>query len=182
MLQKITEEWSEFVKAHEQNRELMRFGYNRPKELLQKLTDLGREPVIFTAAEDYAPQRRFFISTDEIDKGTSWRQRGLPACGLFLFVNHPDQKDREKYLKNYHGEYSGYNGGNDNRTYTGKGLSFSHGSITEPYAKVELSWGKITKRIAEMISAGKFLSDADRAAMPDYEIGRLCTGNSQLLL
>lgn len=55
MLQKITEEWSEFVKAHEQNRELMRFGYNRPKELLQKLTDLGREPVIFTAAEDYAP-------------------------------------------------------------------------------------------------------------------------------
>lgn len=38
---------------------------------------------------------------------------------------------------------------------------------------MELSWGKITKRIAEMISAGKFLSDADRAAMPDYEIGRL---------
>lgn len=173
MLQKITEEWSEFVKAHEQNRELMRFGYNRPKELLQKLTDLGREPVIFTAAEDYAPQRRFFISTDEIDKVLRGGSEDYRLAVYSFFVNHPDQKDREKYLKNYHGEYSGYNGGNDNRTYTGKGLSFSHGSITEPYAKVELSWGKITKRIAEMISAGKFLSDADRAAMPDYEIGRL---------
>ena len=173
MLQKITEEWSEFVKAHEQNRELMRFGYNRPKELLQKLTDLGREPVIFTAAEDYAPQRRFFISTDEIDKVLRGGSEDYRLVVYSFFVNHPDQKDREKYLKNYHGEYSGYNGGNDNRTYTGKGLSFSHGSITEPYAKVELSWGKITKRIAEMISAGKFLSDADRAAMPDYEIGRL---------
>lgn len=173
MLQKITEEWSEFVKAHEQNRELMRFGYNRPKELLQKLTDLGREPVIFTAAEDYAPQRRFFISTDEIDKVLRGGSEDYWLAVYSFFVNHPDQKDREKYLKNYHGEYSGYNGGNDNRTYTGKGLSFSHGSITEPYAKVELSWGKITKRIAEMISAGKFLSDADRAAMPDYEIGRL---------
>ncbi len=173
MLQKITEEWSEFVKAHEQNRELMRFGYNRPKELLQKLTDLGREPVIFTAAEDYAPQRRFFISTDEIDKVLVRGSEDYRLAVYSFFVNHPDQKDREKYLKNYHGEYSGYNGGNDNRTYTGKGLSFSHGSITEPYAKVELSWGKITKRIAEMISAGKFLSDADRAAMPDYEIGRL---------
>ena len=173
MLQKITEEWSEFVKAHEQNRELMRFGYNRPKELLQKLTDLGREPVIFTAAEDYAPQRRFFISTDEIDKVLRGGSEDYRLAVDSFFVNHPDQKDREKYLKNYHGEYSGYNGGNDNRTYTGKGLSFSHGSITEPYAKVELSWGKITKRIAEMISAGKFLSDADRAAMPDYEIGRL---------
>lgn len=173
MLQKITEKWSEFVKAHEQNRELMRFGYNRPKELLQKLTDLGREPVIFTAAEDYAPQRRFFISTDEIDKVLRGGSEDYRLAVYSFFVNHPDQKDREKYLKNYHGEYSGYNGGNDNRTYTGKGLSFSHGSITEPYAKVELSWGKITKRIAEMISAGKFLSDADRAAMPDYEIGRL---------
>ena len=173
MLQKITEEWSEFVKAHEQNRELMCFGYNRPKELLQKLTDLGREPVIFTAAEDYAPQRRFFISTDEIDKVLRGGSEDYRLAVYSFFVNHPDQKDREKYLKNYHGEYSGYNGGNDNRTYTGKGLSFSHGSITEPYAKVELSWGKITKRIAEMISAGKFLSDADRAAMPDYEIGRL---------
>ena len=173
MLQKITEEWSEFVKAHEQNRELMRFGYNRPKELLQKLTDLGREPVIFTAAEDYAPQRRFFISTDEIDKVLRGGSEDYRLAVYSFFVNHPDQKDREKYLKNYHGEYSGYNGGNDNRTYTGKGLSFSHGSITEPYAKVELSWEKITKRIAEMISAGKFLSDADRAAMPDYEIGRL---------
>ena len=173
MLQKITEEWSEFVKAHEQNRELMRFGYNRPKELLQKLTDLGREPVIFTAAEDYAPQRRFFISTDEVDKVLRGGSEDYRLAVYSFFVNHPDQKDREKYLKNYHGEYSGYNGGNDNRTYTGKGLSFSHGSITEPYAKVELSWGKITKRIAEMISAGKFLSDADRAAMPDYEIGRL---------
>lgn len=173
MLQKITEEWSEFVKAHEQNRELMRLGYNRPKELLQKLTDLGREPVIFTAAEDYAPQRRFFISTDEIDKVLRGGSEDYRLAVYSFFVNHPDQKDREKYLKNYHGEYSGYNGGNDNRTYTGKGLSFSHGSITEPYAKVELSWGKITKRIAEMISAGKFLSDADRAAMPDYEIGRL---------
>ena len=52
-LQRITEEWGEFVAAHEQNRNLMRFGYNRPKELLQKLTDLQREPVTFTAAEDY---------------------------------------------------------------------------------------------------------------------------------
>ena len=172
-LQRITEEWGEFVAAYEQNRNLMRFGYNRPKELLQKLTDLQREPVTFTAAEDYNPQRRFFISMDEIDKVLRGGGEDYRLAVYSFFVNHPDQKDREKYLKNYHGEYSGYNGGNDNRTYTGKGLSFSHGSITEPYAKVELSWGKITKRIAEMISAGKFLSDADRAAMPDYEIGRL---------
>lgn len=140
MLQKITEEWGEFVAAHEQNRNLMRFGYNRPKELLQKLTDLQREPVTFTAAEDYNPQRRFFISMDEIDKVLRGGGEDYRLAVYSFFVNHPDQKDREKYLKSYHGEYSGYHGGNDNRTYTSKGLSFSHGDLTQPYVKVELKW------------------------------------------
>lgn len=98
-LQRITEEWGEFVAAHEQNRNLMRFGYNRPKELLQKLTDLQREPVTFTAAEDYNPQRRFFISMDEIDKVLRGGGEDYRLAVYSFFVNHPDQKDREKYLK-----------------------------------------------------------------------------------
>ena len=173
MLQRITEEWGEFVAAHEQNRNLMRFGYNRPKELLQKLTDLQREPVTFTAAEDYNPQRRFFISMDEIDKVLRGGGEDYRLAVYSFFVNHPDQKDREKYLKNYHGEYSGYHGGNDNRTYTGKGLSFSHGDLTQPYAKVELKWSVIVKRIDVLMSQDRFLSDKDREAMAGYEIRQL---------
>ena len=173
MLQKITEEWGEFVEAHEQNRNLMRFGYNRPKELLQKLTDLQREPVTFTAAEDYNPQRRFFISMDEIDKVLRGGGEDYRLAVYSFFVNHPDQKDREKYLKNYHGEYSGYHGGNDNRTYTSKGLSFSHGDLTQPYAKVELKWSVIVKRIDVLMSQDRFLSDQDREAMAGYEIRQL---------
>lgn len=173
MLQRITEEWGEFVEAHEQNRNLMRFGYNRPKELLQKLTDLGREPITFTAAEDYNPQRRFFISMDEIDKMLRGGGEDYRLAVYSFFVNHPDQKDREKYLKKYHGEYSGYHGGNDNRTYTGKGLSFSHGDLTQPYAKVELKWSVIVKRIDVLMSQDRFLSDRDREAMAGYEIRQL---------
>ncbi len=173
MLQKITAEWSEFVEAHEENRDLLRFSYARPKELLQALTDLEREPITFTAAEMYEPQHRFFISMDEIDnvlRGGSEEYR----LGVYsYFVNHPDLKDREKYLKNYHGEYSGYHGGNDNRTYTSKGLSFSHGDLTQPYAKVELKWGSVAKRISIMISQDRFLSDKDREAMAGYEIRQL---------
>ena len=176
MLKKITDEWAVFVAAHEQNRDLMRFRFYRPKEILQKLQDLQREPVIFKAATDYEPKRRYFISSDEIDNVLRGGTRSSDyRLGIYsFFVRNKDPKAREKHLKTCHGEYSGYHGGNDNRTYTaGKGLSFSHGSLAEPYAKVELSWAKITKRITEMISSGKFLSDADRAAMPDYEIGRL---------
>ncbi|MFR6694628.1 MAG: hypothetical protein ACLUS6_11905 [Dysosmobacter sp.] len=61
-------------------------------------------------------------------------------------------------------------GGNDNITHTrGKGIEFSHGSITAPYAKVTLKWPEAAKRIGELISQNKFLSDADWAAMPKYE-------------
>lgn len=173
MLQKITAEWNEFVEAHEKNRELLRFSHARPKELLQSLTDLEREPIIFTAAEAYEPQRRFFISMDEIDNVLRGGSAEYRLAVYSYFVNHPDLKDREKYLKNYHGEYSGYHGGNDNRTYTSKGLAFSHGDLTQPYAKVELKWGSISKRIGIMISQDRFLSDKDREAMAGYEIRQL---------
>ncbi|MBR9946160.1 DEAD/DEAH box helicase family protein [Clostridiaceae bacterium Marseille-Q4145] len=173
MLQKITAEWNEFVEAHEKNRELLRFSHARPKELLQSLTDLEREPITFTAAEAYEPQRRFFISMDEIDNVLRGGSEEYRLAVYSYFVNHPDLKDREKYLKNYHGEYSGYHGGNDNRTYTSKGLSFSHGDLTQPYAKVELKWGSIAKRISIMISQDRFLSDKDREAMAGYEIRQL---------
>ena len=173
MLRKITAEWNEFVEAHEKNRELLRFSHARPKELLQSLTDLEREPITFTASEAYEPQRRFFISMDEIDNVLRGGSEEYRLAVYSYFVNHPDLKDREKYLKNYHGEYSGYHGGNDNRTYTSKGLSFSHGDLTQPYAKVELKWGSIAKRISIMISQDRFLSDKDREAMAGYEIRQL---------
>lgn len=74
-----------------------------------------------------------------------------------FYRNHTDRREREDFLKNYHGEYSGYHGGNDNVTYQpGKGVHFSHGSITEPYAKVELKWNAVEKRVSAMIAQGRF--------------------------
>ena len=172
MLQKITEEWGVFAAAYAENRHLLRFRSSHVAELLEQLQDLQREPVRFTAAEDYNPQRRFFISTDEIDRVLRGRQDYRLEVYAF-FSTHSDPKEREKYLKGYHGEYSGYSGGNDNRTYTGKGLFFSHGSITEPYAKVELNWSRITKRIGALIAQDRFLSEEDRGAMAAYEIRQL---------
>ena len=172
MLQKITEEWGVFAAAYAENPDLMRFRSRHVAELLGQLQDLQREPVLFAAAEDYNPQRRFFISTDEIDRVLRGRQDYRLEIYAF-FSTHSDTKEREQYLKSYHGEYSGYHGGNDNRTYTGKGLSFSHGSITEPYAKVELNWSRITKRVSVLISQDRFLSEEDRGAMAGYEIRQL---------
>ena len=171
-LQKCVDEWGAFNDALDAGQDLLRFRSHRPKEILQRLRDLQREPLHFTVADGFTPDRKFFISADEIDKvlregsgNTDYR------LGVYAFyATHKDKAEREKCLKDYHGEYSGHCGGNDNITrIRGKGIEFSHGSITAPYAKVTLKWPEAAKRIGELISQNKFLSDADRAAMPKYE-------------
>ena len=171
-LQTLRDELKSFVKVYELDRELLRFQFHRPQKLLEQLTDLQREPLHFTAAESYDPQRRLYISMDEIDSLLRGGKRSTDyRLAVYSFYrNHTDRKEREDFLKNYHGEYSGYHGGNDNVTYqSGKGVHFSHGSITEPYAKVELKWNAVEKRVSAMIGQGRFLSEDDRAAMPQYE-------------
>ena len=171
-LQKCVDEWEAFNAALDAGQDLLRFRGYRPKEILQQLRDLQREPLHFTVADGFAPNRQFFISADEIDKVLrGWDGSTDYRLGVYAFyATHKDKTEREKYLKDYHGEYSGHSGGNDNLTHTrGKGIEFSHGSITAPYAKVTLKWPEAAKRIGELISQNKFLSDADRAAMPEYE-------------
>ena len=171
-LQKCVDEWEAFNDALDAGQDLLRFRGYRPKEILQRLRDLQREPLHFTVADGFTPDRQFFISDDEIDEvlregsgNTDYR------LGVYAFyATHKDKTEREKYLKDYHGEYSGHCGGNDNITrIRGKGIEFSHGSITDPYAKVTLKWPEAAKRIGELISRDKFLSEADQAAMPKYE-------------
>ena len=171
-LQKCVDEWAAFNAALDAGQDLLRFRFYRPKEILERLRDLQREPLHFTVADGFAPDRQFFISADEVDKVLRGGNHSTDyRLGVYAFyATHKDKTEREKYLKDYHGEYSGHSGGNDNLTHTrGKGIEFSHGSITAPYAKVTLKWPEAAKRIGELISQNKFLSDADWAAMPEYE-------------
>ena len=171
-LQAILSEYEAFAAAYQDNPDILRFRFYRPLVLQAQLTDLQREPLHFTAAESYDPQRRLYISMDEIDRLLRGGKRSTDyRLAVYSFYrNHTDRREREDFLKHYHGEYSGYHGGNDNVTYqSGKGVHFSHGSITEPYAKVELKWNAVEKRVSAMIGQGRFLSEEDRAAMPQYE-------------
>ena len=171
-LQAILSEYESFAAAYQENPAILRFRFYRPLALQAQLADLQREPLHFTAAEGYDPQRRLYISTDEIDNLLRGGKRSVDyRLAVYSFYrNHTDRKEREDFLKHYHGEYSGYGGGNDDVTYQlSKGVSFSHGSIAAPYAKVELKWSAVEKHVSAMIAQGRFLSEDDRAAMPQYE-------------
>ncbi len=174
-LSQIVNEWTLFAAVYEKDRSLLRSRWYNPATLLRRLEDLQREQHIFTAADGYDPQRRFFISDDEIDRILRGSERSYESRldTFSFFSRNTDTKERERFLKQQHGEYSGYHGGNDNQTYTSAGLSFSHGSLSAPYAQVELKWPAITKRISDMISMGRFLYPSDAERMADYEVKQL---------
>ena len=155
-LKQLVDEWTLFAAAHANDRSLMVSRLYNPAELLQKLEDLQRTPLIFTAAQSLNPLRRYFISDDEINQALRGHEREFRSrLDVFSFFSqNTDTKEREQFLKRQHGEYSGYHGGNDNKTYTSAGFSFSHGDLTAPYAQLNMKWPAVTKWVSNMISSG----------------------------
>ena len=174
-LTQLAEEWAVFAAAHANDRSLMVSRLYNPAELLQKLEDLQRIPLTFTAVEGFNPLRRYFISDDEINQALRGHEREFRSrLDVFSFFSqNTDTKEREQFLKRQHGEYSGYHGGNDNKTYTSAGFSFSHGDLTAPYAQVNMKWPAVTKWVSNMISSGIYLYPSDAGKMADYEINQL---------
>lgn len=170
-INEIIDELSEFNKAYEETPNILRFHSHKPKDILSKLFDLKREGVTFKVDEDFQPKRDFFITIDEVEH----LLRGNKAdhdyrLGLYAeYLREKTKTSIEKFLKHHYGEYSGYAGGNDQYSYSGKGLYFSHGSITAPYAKIQLSWKKISGVIEKQILRGDFLSEEDTIHIPSYE-------------
>ncbi len=174
-LNQLVDEWTLFAAAHADDHSLMVSRLYNPAQLLQKLEDLQRIPLTFTAAEGFNPLRRYFISDDEINQALRGHEREFrPRLDVFSFFNqNTDTKEREQFLKRQHGEYSGYHGGNDNKTYTSAGFSFSHGGLTAPYAQLNMKWPAVTKWVSNMISSGTYLYPSDTDKMADYEINQL---------
>jgi len=172
-LKALIDEWRTFAEAHKENPDLLRFRFYRPMRLLHQLEDLQREPIRFSVAEDYSPQPSRFISLDEIDKllRGSDSERGTEQRleTYAFFLAHSDSNEREKHLKGIHGEHHGFLAGNDQGEFTSKGIMFSHGDMSKPYAKIEWNWTKVRQRIETLISQNRFLSEKDRDFMLEYE-------------
>ena len=174
-LNRLVDEWALFAAAYASDRSLMVSRWYDPAELLQKLEDLQRVPLTFTAAEGFDPLRRYFISDDEIDQALHGHESEFASrLDVFSFFSrNTDAREREKFLKRQHGEYTGYHVGNDNRVYNSTGFFFSHGSIGAPYAQVNMKWPAVTKWVSNMISTGTYLYPSDTEKMAEYEIRQL---------
>ena len=166
----IFKEYGKLMDDYNAGMKIIRFNYAAQYSIpyiAEIIEGMKREPIRFKAESGYLPDRKMFISQDEIDKiiinGKNNHAYRLET--YTYFVNHPDKADRIKYVGK--DNQSGYLGGNDSVNKTTKGIEFSHGSVMEPYAKVLIKWSDVAKRIDTLIKQNKFVTQEDIDAIPD---------------
>lgn len=153
-----------------ENNDIVHYRYNNPNIVNGMLADLYITRKTFSAQElTYSPPERF-ISNDEIDK--LLQRGGIVSNGKYriytFFDTHSDKKERIAFLKKEYGIGGSYNG-ESNEDHGGKGISFSHGDLTKPYAKILLKWNEVEKRIDRLIKSRNYLNEAEIRNIPNYE-------------
>lgn len=153
-----------------ENKDIVYYRYNNPNIVNGMLADLYITRKNFAAQElTYSPPERF-ISDDEINQ---LFQRGSNISEskytIYTFFDaQPDKKERIKFLKDHYGIGGSYTG-LYNENHDAKGIVFSHGDLTKPYAKITLKWNEAEKRIDRLIKSRNYLNEAEIKNIPNYE-------------
>lgn len=169
MLENIISEVKGFCMAYEADRELLRFHFHRPNQLLQRLERLAVPDKVFPLTEGFTEQKPDFITEDEINtevsRGGSYSDSRLAA--YVFFHNHTDRKERQDYLKNAFGIGGGGYMEKD-VWHDGKGLRIKR-TYHKEYAKEFLNWNQVERRMNQLIDSDRLLFPEDKAKFPEYE-------------
>ena len=171
-LQNIIDGLREFAAAYGQDRSLLRFHLpaHHPQKVLDYLVDLQSEPLVFTADESVSTARPGFITQDEVDRvlaGGSGVEDGHYRIYSYFLQDHT-AKEKADFLKHEYGTGGGSRTGFD-EWHDSKGIAYSRENNHMPYDKVILSWPKVAKRIDELITDGRYMSEAQLDHLPEYE-------------
>ena len=163
--QTLAEEYAAFWTAYQQDRELLRFHYHKPREIWENLKDLSLSRRTFSSDLSQVPTVQHFITEDEIDaamtNGSSFAG-GKGRIFVFFQGNHTD-KEKVDFLKREYGiggrshalsgaSYSG-------EDHDGKGLHYKKQDCPD----VNFTWEKVSKRITELIRKGRYLTEQEQA-------------------
>ena len=163
--QTLAEEYAAFWTAYQQDRELLRFHYHKPREIWENLKDLSLSRRTFSSDLSQVPTVQHFITEDEIDaamtNGSSFAG-GKGRIFVFFQGNHTD-KEKVDFLKREYGiggrshalsgaTYSG-------EDYDGKGLHYKKQDCPD----VNFTWEKVSKRITGLIRKGRYLTEQEQA-------------------
>lgn len=161
-LQGYIDGMEKFLKDYEENREILRFGFHRPKELLSRLKDLQIPRKEFLTKSDFKFEPKFFITEDEKDwvvaGGGNVRDSKFRIAKYFS-EGH-SAKEKADFLKHEYGEggslVTGYG-----TSYNAKGFKFHRGSISDPDAEVLMKWNDVAERVDRLIAEDRYITQKD---------------------
>lgn len=162
-LQSYIDGLTQLVNDYEQNRDILRFHFHKPKELLYRLKDLQIERRQFVTKPDFAFKGHYFISEREKDAllglGSGYSD-GKFRIQKYFKESHtlPEQI---KFLKNEYGTGGGSRRGGD-EWHDSKGIAYVRGEkIGTPDAKTLMKWNEVVERISRLVSEGKYITQKD---------------------
>ena len=163
--QTLKEEYAAFWTAYQQDRDLLRFHYHRPREIWENLKDLDLPRRTFTSDLSQVPTVQHFITEDEIDaamtSGSSFAG-GKGRIYAFFMENHTD-KEKVRFLKDEYGmggrTHALSGATHSGEDHDGKGLHYKKQDCPD----VHLNWEKVAKRITSLIQKGRYLTEQEQA-------------------
>ena len=163
--QTLAEEYAAFWTAYQQDRELLRFHYHKPREIWENLKDLSLPRTTFTSQLTEAPAVKQFITEDEIDAAMT-RGSGFESGKgrIFTFFQNPHtDKEKVDFLKSEYGtgghSHALSGAGGSWEDHDGKGLHYKKDGCPD----VHFTWEKAAKRITDLIQKSRYLTEQEQA-------------------
>ena len=170
-LQTLAQEYHAFLDTYAQDRDIMRWrlsAYNthRIGVVLDGLPYTDRH---FNAQPDFLRQCKMFITQDEIDGFflCDHLDSRLAVYSHFCYPHTPEE--RQKFIKDSFGEYSGGSRAGYGYTKTHKGLDYERDYNSKKYDTVHLTIPNVVKEYERLIAQKRFPGEDAIAKIPEYE-------------
>ena len=170
-LQILAQEYHTFLAAYAQDRDIMHWrlsAYNTHR-IGVVLDGLPYPERHFNAQPDFLRQCKMFITQDEIDGFflCDHLDSRLAVYSHFCYPHTPEE--RQKFIKDSLGEYSGGSRAGYQHTKTSKGLDYERDYNFKKYDTVHLTIPNVVKEYERLIAQKRFPGEDAIAKIPEYE-------------
>ena len=167
--ERLAADYSAFLEAYKEDRNIMRFRYHKPHEIWNRLKDLDLPRREYTSDMAEVSKVGMFITEDEIDatlnRGSNV-EGGKGRIYTYLTGAH-NAKEKADFLKNEYGT-SG-----SSHAVSGQGWIDSSGKgikLQKPEcANVELNWNKVLARFENIIRNGRYFTPEEQAKYDEMQ-------------
>ena len=167
--ERLAAEYTVFLEAFKENRDVMRFHFHKTHEIWNRLKDLDLLRREYTSDMPEVPTVGMFITDDEIDatlnRGSNV-EGGRGRIYSYLTGAH-NAKEKTEFLKNEYGT------GGRSHAVSGQGWIDSSGKgirLQKPdCTDVELNWNKVLSRFENIIRNGRYFTPEEKARYEEMQ-------------